>query len=290
MDSKSVKIKSFAAATFAAALISAHGADIVAHRGENSQAPENSIPAFKAAFANGADFIEGDFYLLENGEMICLHGQGELEKLAGIKKPLMKLNKDDLRSIDLASAKFKHLSPVRIPTLSEVFAAIPKGKSIFLEIKNYPKGFFEKLEAERKAAGIGEEQISLIAFDFNALKDAKARNPRYKCYFLYNTKKVGDKITPSADEIADRVKSANLDGVDVACWGVDKGYISALKSRGLYVAVWTVNNPKDMEKFVEWGADSITTDKSGDFIKILNKFSQHSVDGIIDHTESKRSF
>ena len=47
------------------------------------------------------------------------------------------------------------------------------------------------------------------------------------------------KITPSADEIADRVKSANLDGVDVACWGVDKGYISALKSRGLYVAVWS---------------------------------------------------
>lgn len=59
MDSKSVKIKSFAAATFAAALISAQGSDIVAHRGENSQAPENSIPAFEAAFANGAKFIEG---------------------------------------------------------------------------------------------------------------------------------------------------------------------------------------------------------------------------------------
>ena len=269
MDSKSVKIKSFAAA-----IISAQGSDIVAHRGENSQAPENSIPAFEAAFANGAKFIEGDFYLLECGEMICLHGQGELEKLAGIKKPLMKLNKDDLRSIDLASVKFRHLSPVRIPTIAEVFAAIPEGKSIFFEIKNYPKGFFEKLEAERKAAGISEEQISLIAFDFNALKDAKARNPRYKCYFLYNTKKVGEKITPSADEIAARVKSANLDGVDVACWGIDKDYISALKSRGLYVAVWTVNNPKDMEKFVEWGVDSITTDKCGDFIKILS--SKHS--------------
>ena len=54
MDSKSVKIKSFAAATFAAALISVQGSDIVAHRGENSQAPENSILAFEAAFANGA--------------------------------------------------------------------------------------------------------------------------------------------------------------------------------------------------------------------------------------------
>lgn len=87
-------------------------------------------------------------------------------------------------------------------------------------------------------------------------------------------KKGRRKITPSADEIAARVKSANLDGVDVACWGIDKDYISALKSRGVYVAVWTVNNPKDMEKFVEWGVDSITTDKCGDFIKILS--SKHS--------------
>lgn len=46
-------MKNRIAALAAAAALSASGADIVAHRGENTQAPENSIPAFKAAFANG---------------------------------------------------------------------------------------------------------------------------------------------------------------------------------------------------------------------------------------------
>ena len=72
----------------AAAAVSAYGADIVAHRGENTQAPENSIPAFKAAFANGGSIIEGDFYLTESGEMVCIHGAGELKKLADSDKPI----------------------------------------------------------------------------------------------------------------------------------------------------------------------------------------------------------
>lgn len=260
-------MKNRIAALAAAAALSASGADIVAHRGENTQAPENSIPAFKAAFANGADTIEGDFYLAESGEMVCIHGENELKKLAGSDKPIAKLGRGDLRTLDLASNSFKSLSPVRIPTAEEVFAAIPKGKSIFFEIKNYPKGFFEKLEAARKSAGLDESQISLISFDFNALKDAKSRNPRYKCYFLYNIKNRGGKILPEADEIAARVKSANLDGVDVSCWGLTEGYVRDLKSRGLYVAVWTVNKIEDMEKFIKWGVDSVTTDRSAEFLK-----------------------
>lgn len=251
----------------AAAAVSAYGADIVAHRGENTQAPENSISAFKAAFANGGSIIEGDFYLTESGEMVCIHGAGELKKLADSDKPIAKLGRGDLRSLDLASKNFKPLSPVRIPTVEEVFAAIPKGKSIFFEIKNYPKGFFEKLEAARESAGLDESQISLISFNFDALKDAKSRNPRYKCYFLYNIKNRDGKILPEAGEIAARVKAANLDGVDVSCWGLTEDYVRDLKSRGLYVAVWTVNKIEDMEKFIKWGVDSVTTDRSAEFLK-----------------------
>ena len=106
--------------------------------------------------------------------------------------------------------------------------------------------------------------------------DLAGRVKNYDMAVLEVDERSAPKVYPyvKPEYIAARVKSANLDGVDVACWGIDKDYISALKSRGLYVAVWTVNNPKDMEKFVEWGVDSITTDKCGDFIKILS--SKHS--------------
>src|SRR5687768_1804033 len=36
---------------------------IIAHRGASHDAPENTIAAFKLAFEQGADGIEGDFYL-----------------------------------------------------------------------------------------------------------------------------------------------------------------------------------------------------------------------------------
>ena len=63
------------------------------------------------------------------------------------------------------------------------------------------------------------------------------------------------------------MKSANLDGVDVSYWGLTEDYVRDLKSRGLYVAVWTVNKIEDMEKFIKWGVDSVTTDRSAEFLK-----------------------
>ena len=36
---------------------------IVAHRGSSQQAPENTLPAFRLAWQQGADAIEGDFLL-----------------------------------------------------------------------------------------------------------------------------------------------------------------------------------------------------------------------------------
>ena len=66
------------------------------------------------------------------------------------------------------------------------------------------------------------------------------------------------------------MKSANLDGVDVSCWGLTEEYVRDLKSRGMHVAVWTVNRVEDMEKFIKWGVDSGTTDRSAEFIKALS--------------------
>lgn len=47
---------------------------IVAHRGASRDAPENTLPAFKLAWQQGADAIEGDFHLTKDGKIIRLHG------------------------------------------------------------------------------------------------------------------------------------------------------------------------------------------------------------------------
>src|SRR5437879_6388623 len=46
---------------------------IIAHRGDSAHAPENTLAAFQAARTAGADWIELDVQMTEDGSIICLH-------------------------------------------------------------------------------------------------------------------------------------------------------------------------------------------------------------------------
>ena len=46
---------------------------IVAHKGASRDAPENTIPAFRLAWNQEADAIEGDFHLTKDGHIVCVH-------------------------------------------------------------------------------------------------------------------------------------------------------------------------------------------------------------------------
>ena len=46
---------------------------IVAHRGASHDAPENTLAAFNLAWKQGADGIEGDFFLSQDGHLVCIH-------------------------------------------------------------------------------------------------------------------------------------------------------------------------------------------------------------------------
>ena len=49
------------------------GPFIVAHRGASGEAPENTLPAFRLAWEQKADAIEGDFHLTSDGKIVCFH-------------------------------------------------------------------------------------------------------------------------------------------------------------------------------------------------------------------------
>ena len=57
---------------------------IVAHRGASQDAPENTIAAFKKAWAQNADGIEGDFYVTKDQQIVCIH-DANTERTAGRK-------------------------------------------------------------------------------------------------------------------------------------------------------------------------------------------------------------
>ena len=89
----------------------------VAHRGEPLGNRENTLPAFASAMALGADMVEIDVRRTRDGEVVVLHDQ-TLQRLWGVDA--------SVGDLDLAELATIGEGDVRIPTVREVLAAVPR--------------------------------------------------------------------------------------------------------------------------------------------------------------------
>ena len=76
--------------------------EITAHRGDNTQAPENTMPAFKAAVENGADWIELDVTQTKDGVLVIFH-DSDLMRMTGKPDKIWDMSYEELSQINTAS-------------------------------------------------------------------------------------------------------------------------------------------------------------------------------------------
>ncbi len=246
--------------------------DIVAHRGEKTLAPENSVEAAKLAWGNGVRFVEGDFYMLADGKIICLHGENELKKFSGLEKKIEELTDDDIKGANLADndewrAKY---SFVAVPTLQDIMKTVPKDGVLVLEIKGWKAGFGKKLEEARKACGLEKKNILLIAFSGGAIKKTLAEcGGGYDAMLLFGAKKNEDgSYIHTPEKIIAKCKEIGANGVDIGSTEfITAEYVKAFKDAGLKVYTWTVNDFEELKRLESIGVEGVTTDMAGEFLK-----------------------
>ncbi len=116
---------------------------IIGHRGDCSNAPENTMAAFRMALDKGADGIEFDVQLSRDGVPVVIHDHG-LGRTALRPEMIAELMAKELGNIDVGSW-FNRKFPAKaqdafagetIPTLAEVLGltGLP-GKTIYIELK-----------------------------------------------------------------------------------------------------------------------------------------------------------
>ena len=156
---------------------------IVAHRGENRLAPENSIEAANIAWKNGVKFVEADFCEISTGEIVCIHGNRELKKYTCVDKKIADLTASDIPTLNLAKGeKWKgKFDFVKVPTMQEIMATVPSDGTLVFEIKSYSDSYAKKLDDARQKAGLRKDQILIIAFNADYLKDF---NSKYRLKFI----------------------------------------------------------------------------------------------------------
>ena len=98
---------------------------IIAHRGDKTHAPENTMAAFKMAAENGADAIEFDVKLTADGRVIVLHDQTVNRTTNGTGR-ISQLPFAAVRELDAGAWFSEKFRGERIPTLDEVFETVGK--------------------------------------------------------------------------------------------------------------------------------------------------------------------
>ena len=240
---------------------------VVAHRGASRDAPENTLAAFKLAWEQGADAIEGDFLLTKDNKIVCIHDKST-ERLADRKLIVKESTLSQLRELDVGLGKGGKFKGTKIPTITEVFATIPAGKKIFIEIK-CGKEIIPPLLEEIKKFELKDEQVAIICFNAEVIRLLKIKAPQHKAYWLSNFKrdKEGHWV-PSLETVLKTLSSAKADGLD-SHHGIPNDTIKRIKKDGYEWHVWTVNDLNIAKRLKALGVESVTTDIPGYMKKFL---------------------
>lgn len=107
---------------------------VMAHRGNRTACPENTLASFRRALEDDADVLETDLWLSADDVFVCIH-DATLERTTDGAGPVEARSLDELKTLSAGCGRPEFASE-RIPTLAEVAALLPPDRGLALELKS----------------------------------------------------------------------------------------------------------------------------------------------------------
>lgn len=235
---------------------------VFGHRGARDDAPMNTLPAFELALQQGADGIELDVHLSQDGQPIILH-DFTVDSTTNGKGRAADMSLAQLKELDAGSWFGEAFRGTRIPTLDEVFEAVGQKLVINVEIKadSMKSTGCEQVVAERIARFGLQSRVVVSSFNPLALRRFRRLMPEVPIGFLY---------APASP------RSAHLLMIGLKHEArhpfqemIDATYMQSAKAKGYRVNTWTVNEPARARQLRDWGVDILITDRPAVIIEAL---------------------
>ncbi len=271
--------------------------EIVAHRGAGrdfiepvrdqahrpAAPPENTLPAVELGWRE-ANACEIDIRLAGDGRVVAIHDE-TTGRTCDRDLPVRSTDLATLRALDAGSKKGALWKGVRVPALSEILAAMPTGRRLWLDIKSGP-GIVPALAADLEAAGREPTEVVLISYCLETLREAKARLPGLRRYWIVRFRERDDGWTVAwAESAADGLalepvvrprvdwselvgRAAEMDGLDASRRQPPE--LGAEMARaGIAWGAWTVDAADQAAELARRGAFQLTSNCPADVARAL---------------------
>jgi myo-inositol-1(or 4)-monophosphatase len=213
----------------------------LAHRGDWSEAPENTVAAFRAAERAGADMIELDIRRAADGAVVVVHDP-TLERVWG--SPLA-----------VADATLAELAQIGVATLAEALACVDLPVMVDFTMADV---------VEPALAVISEadalERVLFSGGNLAGHRRIRALAPAARIALTWT-----DREPPPAALLEELV----VEYFNPPWERVDAVIVDAMHDRGYKVSTWTVDDPREMRRVVDCGVDAVVTNRVPELVALL---------------------
>lgn len=238
------------------------GTRIVAHRGFSGAYPENTMAAFRAAEAAGAEMIEMDVQLSRDGEPVVFHDE-RLERVCGVSGYVNDYSWEELRQLDAGRHFGAQFAGERIPHFDEFLDFVaPTMLTLNVELKNefLRHARLEEIVLERlHARGLAERTI-LSSFNHESMRRVSTLDPGVRTGLIYAGR---------LHEPWDYARPLGARALHLNWKSVDSYIVEGAHRAGLEINTYTVNEVVDMRRLLALGVDGIITNWPDRLAKVV---------------------
>lgn len=227
---------------------------VCAHRGFNSIAPENSMPAFGAAVAMGAEEIEFDIWSTKDGVLVSCHDD-MLDRVSNGHGKIYEHTYEELMQLDFGIKYGEKFKGLKIPTFEEILRKFAGRVIMNIHVKiwdtNFPDPMIEKIVGLIRKYD-AERHIYFMTTNDNIIKRVMEYAPDLKCCVGWD----GNKDPLS---IVDRAIALGAYKVQLFKPYFNQESIDKAHANGILCNVFWSDDPAEAEHFIEMGIDTVLT-------------------------------
>ncbi|MBR1905541.1 MAG: glycerophosphoryl diester phosphodiesterase membrane domain-containing protein [Clostridiales bacterium] len=222
---------------------------VCAHRGDNVNAPENTLPAFEMAASENLKWIELDVHQTSDGVIVCNH-DSSIKRTAGVNLAIHDNTYEELVSHELGEWMPGDYDHVKMTTLRE---ALRLAKLNHMNVQVELKGHKDDVGFEENVLKVINEtemhdNVMIIAQDASRLRRIYELDPgitKGYCMFI---------AIGNVEDIY------YTDNITIEETNVTPELVRRLHAQGKKVFCWTVDLDDTVQYLVSCGVDVIGTD------------------------------
>ena len=212
-----------------------------AHRGARTEAPENTLAAFRRALEQGARGLETDAWLSGDGEVVLVHDRV-------IRRGLRR------RKVDATSAD--DLARLDVPRLADVYTELGATFELSIDVKD--RAAADPIAQLARAAADGAPgQLWLCHPSVGFLTDLRERLADVKLVHSRRSRHIDAPMERHASDLAER----GIDAMNLHYTEWSAGLVALFHRFGVHAFAWDVQEVRHLRAMLRMNVDAVYCDR-----------------------------